>query len=343
MFDIYSAARAYEEPSVQGAIRATPQDFQVIEIPAFQPSGEGEHRILAIRKTELNTAQVAEAIAKLAKLPQSRVSWAGLKDRNAVTEQWFGVYLANNPEPDWNELNNEKIKVLEVHRHQKKLRRGVLKANQFYIRVTHLKGDVEQLKHRYETILDHGVPNYFGEQRFGFRGGNLGKALSMFRSPKRRVRKHERGLYISAARSLIFNAVLDQRVKAGNWNQYLAGDVFQLKRTKSIFQDDQSSDLQKRINDFEIHPTGPLWGRGELPSLSACRELEEAVAAEHQEFAEGIVKSGSQQDRRSLRVEPRFFQMQLEKDAASFSFELPSGSYATAVLRELVKLEDPAI
>jgi tRNA pseudouridine13 synthase len=142
-----------------------PEDFQVIEIPAFSPSGDGEHCFLHIRKTLMNTAQVAKFLARHAGLPPSKVSWAGMKDRNAVTEQWFSVHLANKPEPDWSALNSDSIKVLEVHRHQRKLKKGVLKGNQFYLRVKDIKGDIDALKDRYEMILDHGVPNYFGEQR----------------------------------------------------------------------------------------------------------------------------------------------------------------------------------
>lgn len=336
MYSPEISAHAWGKPPVSGVIRNEPQDFQVIEIPAFSPSGEGEHRILHIRKTCMNTAQVGDAIARLAKLPKSRVSWAGLKDRNAVTEQWFSVHIANKPEPDWNDLNTDRVRVLEVHRHRKKLRRGVLKANQFYIRLAQMHGDLQVLKDRYETILDHGVPNYFGQQRFGFRGGNIGKALAMFRAPHRRIKRHERGLYLSAARSLLFNAVLDRRVREGSWNQLLPGDVCQLNGSQSTFPGDaEDEDLLRRLREFDIHPTGPLWGKGHNECQLACRQLEQEIITEHQEFADGLVQAGMKLERRALRVEPRFFQMQLEKDSVSFSFELPPGSYATSVLREM--------
>ncbi len=338
MFDIYSAARAFGEPPVRGRLRATPKDFQVVEIPAFTPSGEGEHVILTVRKTNKNTQQVGKMIAQLAGLPQSKVSWAGLKDRQAVTEQWFSVHMGNTEEPDWHELDSDDIKVLEVYRHRKKLRRGVLKGNQFFIRVTDIEGDLNELKARYESILDYGVPNYFGEQRFGFRGGNIAKALTMFRNPKRRIKRHEKGLYLSAARSLIFNAVLSKRVEDKSWDKHLDGDVFQLNGRSSIFNDDGAEDLSKRLENFEINPTGPLWGRGQLMSTDRCGDLETAVSNEHEELCAGINRFGSSQDRRSLRVEPKFFQMQTEQNTISLSFELPAGSYATSVIRELVDI-----
>jgi len=317
-----------------------PQDFQVIEIPAFEPSGEGEHCLIQIRKTGLNTADVANQLAGLAKLPESVVSWAGLKDRNAVTEQSFSVHMGNKPEPDWSELENDQIKVLSVRRHQRKLKRGVLKGNQFYIRVTRIDGDTGALKERYESILNEGVPNYFGEQRFGMHGGNLEKALAMFSNPRRRIKRHLRGIYLSAARSMLFNTVLEQRVKDSTWNQLLPGEVCMLKGSHSIFLADDDPQLHDRLNSLDIHPTGPLWGEGDPLCEGRCRELEQAVVNDYPEFKRGIEKARMKQERRALRLEPRFFQMQIEPDSILFSFELPPGAYATAVLRELVSYRE---
>lgn len=337
MFSHDSLAYAHGVPDLTGTIRATPKDFQVIEIPTVLPTGEGEHRLILVRKTSLNTEQVGKSLAKLANVPQSKVSWAGLKDRNAVTEQWFSVHLVNRDEPDWYSLNSDQLKILEVHRHQKKLRKGVLKGNQFFIRVTDLEGDTSGLKDRYEKILNEGVPNYFGEQRFGHNQRNIYKAISIFSNPRKRIRKHERGICLSAARSHIFNAVLDQRVRDGTWNRLMPGEVCMLNGNQSIFQADEDPELDKRLKEFDIHPTGPMWGKGELMSNDACRELEEKVAREHEILAIGLEKVGLRQERRSLRLEPKFFQMQLERNAVSFSFQLPPGCYATTILRELVK------
>jgi tRNA pseudouridine13 synthase len=341
MFSHDSLAFAYGQPELSGRIRATPKDFQVIEIPTITPTGEGEHRLILVRKTSLNTEQVAKSLAKLARIPQARVSWAGLKDRNAVTEQWFSVHIGHQEDPDWYSLNSEQLKILEVHPHQKKLRKGVLKGNQFFIRVTDLEGDTSSLKQRYEKILNEGVPNYFGEQRFGHNQRNIYKAISIFSNPRKRVRKHERGLCLSAARSHIFNAVLDQRVRDNTWNQLLSGEVCMLNGSQSIFQADDDPELEKRLEAFDIHPTGPMWGRGELMSKSDCRVLEEKIASEHQVLSSGLEKAGLRQERRALRMEPKFFQMQLEKQAVLFSFELPPGCYATTVLRELVRYSTP--
>jgi len=336
LYSIDYLAAAHGPAPVTGSIRVSPEDFQVIEIPAFSPSGDGEHCFVHIRKTLMNTAQVAKLLAKHAGLPHSKVSWAGMKDRNAVTEQWFSVHLANKPEPDWYTLNSDSIKVLEVSRHQRKLKKGVLKGNQFYLRVTGIQGDIDALKDRYETILDHGVPNYFGEQRFGFRGRNIHKALAMFRNPKRRQNRHERGIYLSAARSLLFNAVLDRRVRDHSWNKLLPGEVCMLNGSNSVFSSENESGLEQRLVDFDIHPTGPMWGEGDLKTTGECKELEMANAHEHIEFAQGLERAHLKQERRSLRLEPRFFQMQIIGDSVSFNFELPPGSYATAVLHELV-------
>lgn len=342
MHSLDSLATAHGTPPISGAIRRTAEDFQVIEIPAFSPSGEGEHRILHVRKKLMNTAQVGKLLARHANLPPSRVSWAGMKDRNAVTEQWFSVHIANLPEPDWFALNSDNLKVLEVYQHQRKLKKGVLKGNQFYLRVTDVEGDIEALKSRYETILDHGVPNYFGEQRFGFRGRNIHKALAMFRKPPRRMPRHERGIYLSAARALLFNAVLDRRVREHSWNRILPGEICMLKGSHSVFAADGEPDLQQRLDHFDIHPTGPMWGDGELTSSGDCQALETGVIADYEEFARGLVNAGLKQERRALRLEPLFFQMQVARDSVSFNFELPPGSYATAVLHELMTVKNTA-
>jgi len=340
MYSLNPLATAYGPAPISGTIRATPEDFQVIEIPAFSPSGEGEHCIVHLRKKLMNTAQVAKLLAKHANLPPSKVSWAGMKDRNAVTEQWFSVHIGNKPEPDWSALNDDKIKVLDVYRHQRKLKKGVLKGNQFYLRVTDVEGDIDALKDRYETILDHGVPNYFGEQRFGFRGRNIHKALAMFRKPKRRVPRHERGIYLSAARSLLFNAVLDRRVRDKSWNKILPGEICMLNGSHSIFSSENESGLQQRLDEFDIHPTGPMWGEGDLLSSENSKMLEMDVIRKFDEFAQGLSDARLKQERRSLRLEPRFFQMQVVGDTVSFNFELPPGAYATSVLHELMVSND---
>ena len=340
MYSFESLATAHGPVPVTGTIRASAEDFQVIEIPAFSPSGDGEHRILHVRKKLMNTAQVARLLARHANLSPSKVSWAGMKDRNAVTEQWFSVHIANRPEPDWRELNSDNLKVLEVFRHQRKLKKGVLKGNQFYLRITDVQGDLDAFKQRYETILDHGVPNYFGEQRFGFRGRNLHKALAMFRKPPKRLPRDERGIYLSAARALIFNAVLDRRVRDHSWNRVLPGEICMLNGTKSIFSSDPDEDLQQRLDNFDIHPTGPMWGEGEPATGADCLQLEMQAMKPHEEFARGLASAGLKQERRSLRVEPRFFQIQAAGDSVSLSFELPPGSYATAVLHELFRSND---
>lgn len=343
MYSFHSLATAYGPAPVTGNIKASPEDFQVIEIPAFSPSGDGEHCIIHVRKKEMNTAQVAKLLARHAGLPPSRVSWAGMKDRTAVTEQWLSVHLGKKPEPDWQVLNSDRLKILEVFRNDRKLKKGVLKGNQFYLRVTEVKGDIDAAKERYETILDHGVPNYFGEQRFGFRGRNLHKALAMFRNPARRQNRHERGIYLSAARAMLFNAVLDSRVRDNSWNSILEGELCILNGSNSYFPAGHEPDLKKRLEHFDIHPSGPLWGGGDLQTQDACRALEQQVISDYPEFAKGLEVAGLKQERRALRVEPRFFQLQVSGSELFVNFELPPGSYATAVLHELLKARDTVI
>lgn len=330
-----SLAYALGKPEATGAIRTTPEDFQVNEIPGFELSGEGEHVCLHIRKRNSNTAFVAKQIARLADVKNMDVSYAGLKDRNAVTTQWFSVYLSNKPEPDWSLLNNDEIEVLSVCRHNRKLRRGALKGNRFKIIVRELQGDKEALEQRLQQIKTNGVPNYFGEQRFG--RNNLEQASAMFSGQIKVRNRDKRSLYLSAARSAIFNEVLSQRVAAGNWNQALDGDVMMLNGSHSIFHAEIADEtIHQRVAEHDIHPTGPLWGRGSLATTANALVLEQQVVESFQDWCHGLEQAGMKQERRALRLPVVDFSWIIEQDKLELSFFLPAGCYATSVLRELI-------
>jgi tRNA pseudouridine13 synthase len=328
-------AHALSQPKLQGTIRTTPEDFQVDEVLGFDPDGSGEHVCLHIRKRGANTADIAKQLAKLAGVKNMDVSYAGLKDRHAVTTQWFSIYLGNKPEPDWSQLESDSVQVLTATRHQRKLRRGTLKGNRFKLVVRDLTGDTSDLEQRLQTIATAGVPNYFGEQRFGY--NNLEKATAMFEGQFKVKDRNKRSLYLSAARSAIFNHVLSRRVADGNWNQPLDGDVMMLDGSHSVFPVEQVDDeIRCRIQELDIHPTGPLWGRGELRSAGEVKVLEQSCAADYELFCGGLEQAGMKQERRALRLPVREFQWQLMGDSLDLDFYLPSGSYATAVLRELI-------
>lgn len=328
-------AYALGKPETSGVIRRQPEDFQVDEDLGFELTNEGEHVCLHVRKRNSNTDFIAKQIARLAGVKNMDVSYAGLKDRYAVTTQWFSVYLSNKPEPDWSQLNCDEVEVFEVVRHNRKLRRGSLKGNHFKLVVRELQGDTDFFEQRLQTVSVNGAPNYFGEQRFG--RDNLAKATGMFNAEFKVKDRNKRSMYFSAARSAIFNEVLSRRVAAANWNQPLAGDVMMLNGSHSVFSVDAVDDeIKRRAAEFDIHPTGPLWGRGRLSTAADAQQLEQDCADSFALFCDGLEQAGMKQERRALRLPIGNLEWQLDDNSLSLRFFLTSGSYATSVLRELL-------
>ncbi|HEX22617.1 MAG TPA: tRNA pseudouridine(13) synthase TruD, partial [Chromatiales bacterium] len=208
----------------------------------------------------------------------------------------------------------------------------------FTLVLREVQGDRAALEQRLATVVEHGVPNYFGEQRFGREGSNLAAAEAMFGG--RRVKdRHRRGLYLSAARSLLFNEVLAARVRDASWGRALLGEALQLAGSRSFFvAEDIDDEITARLASGDVLPSGPLWGRGELPSVAAARAVEEAVLAPHRDFREGLEKAGLKQERRALRLPVADLRWQWLDGGQDLqlTFSLPAGCYATAVLRELV-------
>jgi tRNA pseudouridine13 synthase len=340
-FDLPTASLAYAwgKPAASGHMRASPEDFQVTEIPLLEPDGDGEHVWLWVRKRNENTLDVAGQLARFAGVHPRQVSFAGLKDRQAVTAQWFSVQLPGKDEPPWEAVNSATLTVLRHARHSRKLRRGALKGNTFRITLRDMTGDPEELEQRLGVITAAGVPNYFGEQRFGRHGSNLQTAERLFSKPKLRLSRNKRSLILSAARSLLFNQVLSARVKAGNWNTALGGDAMQLDGSHSYFiAGTADAELAGRVASQDIHPTGPLHGRGENPAQGACREFEAAVLADYASWRTGLEAAGLQQDRRALRLGVADLAWQWTASTELvLTFSLPAGAYATSVLRELVQ------
>ena len=204
---IEQLAYRYGRPQGTGQLRVESQDFWVQELIAIQPEGQGEHLWLNIKKQGMNTQFLAKRIAQWAKVPERQVAYAGLKDRHAITEQWFSVHLPGKQEPALSLLEDEEISVLSAARHSQKLRSAVLVANRFSIRLRNVSHPEEALQ-RWPLVCI-GVPNYFGEQRFGIHGGNIEKARRMFAG--QRVKRPLQSIYISAARSLLFNEMVSLR------------------------------------------------------------------------------------------------------------------------------------
>jgi len=330
---------AHGQPSVQGRLRVTPEDFQVREELDFALDGAGEHVWLWVRKRGANTEWVAKRLAERANVAPGAVSYAGLKDRHAVTEQWFSVHLPGQAGPDWHTDPHPDFTVVNAIRHSRKLRRGALSGNAFRVTLRDLNGDPAELAARLERIAMTGVPNYFGEQRFGREAGNLARAEAMLNGREKVRDRHQRGLYLSAARSALFNAALARRVVEGTWNVALPGEVLMLAGSHSIFTVDEVDEtIRQRVAAGDVHPTGPLWGAGELRSSDAVREGEEESAATLPIFRDGLAAAGLAQERRALRLLVGEAKLDFpEAGAAVLDFRLPAGAYATTVLRELLE------
>jgi len=329
---------AYGVPPVSGVLRTQPEDFFVDEVLGFEPDGEGEHVLLQIEKRNTNTQWLADQLARYAGIPKRDVSYAGMKDRHAVTRQWYSLGLAGAAEPDWNNLNIDNVRVLQHARHRRKLRRGTLQGNRFHLVIRNLQGDPAGLESRLQDIAQAGVPNYFGEQRFGHDGANLQQAMAMFQG-KRIKDRHKRSLYLSAARSYLFNELLSQRVARGDWNRAIPGDVMLLAGSNSYFVPELNDvTIQQRLASFDIHPSGCLWGKGDTPTQAEAAELERSLAQAHPELCRGLEQAGLKQERRALRLPVVDLQWELDaaKQLLELRFFLPAGAYATTVLRELV-------
>ncbi len=333
---------AYGAVVLHAQMRSAPEDFQVDELPAFEASGEGEHLLLDIRKRGANTVAVAKRLAQWAGVPEMGVSYAGQKDRHAVTTQRFSVHLPKRTAPDLAALESDEIHVLASTWHNRKLQRGALAGNRFKLVLRQVQGEREAIDERLRMIAARGLPNWFGEQRFGRDGGNVPAALQMFAG--RRVRKDQRSMLLSAARSALFNRVLAARVEQGSWDAALDGEVWMLDGSRSVFGPEPMSDaLAERLARFDIHPSGPLWGAGELRSTGEALALEQAALADEQALAlrAGLEQAGLKQERRALRLRPALMQYQwLQDGALELSFALPPGCYATAVLHELGLVQD---
>lgn len=327
-------------PVLVADFRSQPEDFQVTELDGFEPAGQGEHLLLTVEKRGLTTVHAARRLAQWAGIADVGIGYAGLKDRHAVTRQRFSVHLPKRVAPDMASLQDDSLRVLEHAWHHRKLPRGALRGNRFELVLRQVQGDREAIDRRLEAIAQGGLPNYFGEQRFGRDGDNVESARRMFAG--QRVRREQRSIYLSAARSVMFNAVLSARVDAGDWASGRDGEVWMLEGSQSVFGPEAADEaLADRARRLDIHATGPLWGRGELRCTGACRDLELAVLEAFPDLRQGLEEAGLKQERRALRV--RVAALDWDWPAADqlvLRFELPPGAYATGLLAELGEVRD---
>lgn len=339
-----SPPAAWGEPLAPGVLRASPEDFEVRERLGFQASGEGPHALLCVRKRGANTEWVARELARAVGCKPFDVGFAGLKDRHAVTTQFFTVPRGRKSAAEFLGVNGEGYEVLSSVEHLRKLPRGALEGNDFAITVRDFRCDPAELADRMRRLGVGGAPNYFGPQRFGREAGNLEAVIRAAgegsASPGERRggrRDDQRSFMLSAARSLVFNAILAERVERGTWNTLLPGGVANLDGRGSVFPVDVVDEtLAARCAALEIHPTAPLPGEGEPLSTGEVRAEEEAVAARFPEALAVIRAARMNSERRATRIRIRGLEYDYDGNMLRLRFGLGAGSFATTVLREIV-------
>jgi tRNA pseudouridine13 synthase len=331
-----ATASSLPKAPCRGFYKAYPEDFVVSEELPFQPEGSGEHVYLRIRKRGHNTAQVQQQLARLAAIPRHGVGYAGLKDRQAVTSQWFSVHLPGGGDPDWSQLEQDDIAVEAVDRHPRKLRPGVHRGNHFSIVLREIECEPGILDERLEAICAGGFANYFGEQRFGRGGSNLIAAAEL--GPVRKGRLSQRqALALSAARGYLFNCVLAERESRGTWNKVLVGELVNLDGSRSFFGPvDNPGPLQERLVNLEIHPTGPMVGSEPAGVDAEVQALEASIIGAHPEALGVVHRLQARSARRPLRARARGLGWRwIDRATLQLDVSLDRGVYATSLLRSL--------
>lgn len=325
-------------PKQTALLKAECADFVVKEQLGYDMSGDGEFVAVKVRKTDCNTLFVGEQLAKFAGISARNMSYAGLKDRKAVTEQWFSLQMPGQPTPDFSQFSLDGVEILDVTRHQRKIRIGSLQGNHFEIFLRNAE-ETDELKVRLDFLAKNGFPNYFTEQRFGRDGNNLTQALRWANGEIKVKDRNKRSFYLSAARSEIFNLIVSKRMELNLAQQILVGDVLQLNGSHSWFVVDESEDLaqlQQRLAQQDVLLTAPLIGEEEKSAV----DFENEIFAQHQALFPLMRQERMKAARRPILMQPQQFQWQFEPNGLRLQFDLPAGSYATALIRELVNIEN---
>ncbi|MFO1407205.1 MAG: tRNA pseudouridine(13) synthase TruD [Steroidobacteraceae bacterium] len=329
---------AWGEPLLSGRLRVEPEDFVVEEVLGFRPDDAGGHVLVLVEKRDANTGWVAAQLARAADCAVRDVGWSGHKDRRAVARQWFSLpWSVSAPTSPFEAVAGEGYKVIAVHRHGRKLRPGSHRSNRFVIRVRDANAERGRLGTRLETIARDGVPNYFGPQRYGREGANLERARQWATGGTAPRDRTQRGFALSTARSELFNRVVAERVRRGDWNRLLPGEAVMLDGRRSWFRAEVVDEaLAARCAALDLHPTGPLWGRGDEGAAGEAREVELAAVAGEPGLAALLESQGLEAERRSLRLPVRGLEWSLDGSDFRVGFELPRGTFATSVLHEVL-------
>jgi len=330
--------RASGPALASGRLRVHPEDFQVDELLDVTPEPDGEHLLLQVRKCNWNTADVARWLARNCELSPRAITWSGLKDRRSLSTQWFGLHapgvaLQLPPPP-------EGLAWMQSHRQRRKLRIGSHHGNRFRLILRDVQTTPQALHRRLLALARHGVPNYFGPQRFGRDGGNL--ALGEALAAGERVRDRERrAMTLSAMRAFLFNRIVSERVARRCWRSPLAGDLMGFTGSRSLFAATADTARDPRLAGCDLHPTGPLPGRAGPCSSGLAAELEQATLAAFPHWLSALDGAGVEAARRNVRMPVHDLHWRHSaSDRWELGFRLPAGGFATSVLRELGEFTD---
>ncbi|WP_455483300.1 tRNA pseudouridine(13) synthase TruD [Haemophilus parahaemolyticus] len=327
------------KPQQAGRLKAEFADFIVREELGYPLTGEGEFVAVKVRKTNANTLFVGEQLAKFVGISAKNMSYAGLKDRHAVTEQWFCLHLAGKETPDFSAFECEGVEILEVTRHNRKIRTGALEGNYFELLLRDVE-ETDELKQRLNQLQAVGFPNYFTEQRFGRDGHNLTQAQRWASGEISVKDRKKRSFYLSAARSEVFNLVVSRRISDQQMQTVLSGDYLQLAGSNSFFEV-KAEDLvqsQQRLDENDVLLTAPLIGENSLEQNG--NEREKAIVAQHENLISLMKKERMNAARRAMLCKPQDLRWQFEPEGLRLTFFLNSGSYATGLVRELIILNE---
>jgi tRNA pseudouridine13 synthase len=324
-------------PGIGGRIKGEPEDFEVDEIPSYPPSGTGEFLYLRIEKRDMGAQYFARQIAQRLDVPTGEIGTAGLKDRRAVTRQWISVPM--RAEPNLPRLEGDGIRVLETGRHDNKLRPGHLRGNRFRIRIRETTD--KPLEPILERLREVGLPNFYGTQRFGRDGSTLRMGLDLIRTGKGPRNPFVRKLSLSAAQSALFNAYLTRRMADGLMRRVLIGDVMGKLPFGGIFFVDDEAAEQARFDRRETVTQGPIYGTKMFPSRGPAAEREADVLTKYGLSRESFAGFGKlvQGTRRHNLVYLADMTSEPAEGGVVLAFTLPAGSYATGLLREIMKSE----
>lgn len=324
---------------IEATFRATWEDFEVEEVPAYAPSGTGEHVFVFIEKKGITTQHAVQTLCERVGADPRSAGWAGLKDKHAVTRQWISLFGATPEAVE--QASTEHVRVLEAVLHPHKLRTGHLRANRFRIRLRQIDlARIDDLHAVLDRIEREGLPNYFGEQRFGREGDNVERALRWVSGlgpvPKS---PFQRKLQMSALQSELFNRLVAQRMDESSLGVVLPGDLMKKHETGGLFVAADLEQAQARADAWEISPTGPIfgakmrWPEGDAKAREEVLLQEMGLTRAH--FAKW--KRIAPGTRRLLRIPVGKVGRRVSDDTVSLEFTLPAGSYATILMREILK------